>query len=134
MEKREFEKILDEELSKIEEKLTNREFGVPIIRKIKNSYQMSVRDRFTYFFKEIGLEIGDVENRTIDARNASAHGSAKWDDDSFEKLIQDTRAYQTLLNRVVLKLLEYGGYYIDRSTYKDSQRQIDVPLGGKVIK
>ena len=134
MEKQEFERILGEELSKIEEKLTSKEFGAPIVNKMKSSYQMSVRDRFTYFFKEIGLKIGDIENKAIKARNPSAHGSAKWDDESFEKMILDTRAYQTLFNRVILKLLDYEGYYIDRSTYNDSQRKIDVPLGVKGIK
>jgi hypothetical protein len=134
MENEEFERLLSEELSKIEEKLMNKEFRVAIVNKIKSSNQMSVRDRFTYFFKEIGLEVGDIENKAIKARNSPAHGGAKWDRESFEKMIQDSEAYQTLFNRVILKLLGYDKYYIDRSTDHGSQRRIDVPLGGKIVK
>ncbi|AAM05982.1 hypothetical protein [Methanosarcina acetivorans] len=134
MEKQEFERLLSEELSKIEEILMSKEFGVAIANKMKNSNQMSVSDRFTYFFKEIDLKVGDIENKAIKARNPSAHGSAKWNDESFEKMNINAQAYKTLLNRVILKLLDYEEYYIDWSTHNSSPKKIDVPLGGRRVK
>lgn len=136
MEKKEFDELLSEEMTKISEKLDTKNFGDKkefkdkIFKKIQNSYNMSASDRFSYFFDSINLEIGKIENTTIKARHGVAHGGINFDHETIEKMISAKLAYQTLFNRVLLKILGYNGYYIDMSTIGFPEHHIDVPLGG----
>lgn len=130
MEKKEFDKLLYEEMTKISEKLDKKEFKDKILRRIQNSYNMSASDRFSYFFDCINLEIGEIEKKAISARHGVAHGGMKFDYETIKKIIPATLAYQTLFNRVLLMILGYNGYYIDMSTIGFPEHLIDVPLGG----
>lgn len=96
--------------------------------KIRNSYQMSVNRSFTTFFDELGLKTGKVEREAIEARNRMVHGNLGFKE--LEKFVIITDAYQTLFNRVLLKILNYEDCYIDRSTLNYPERRIEEPLGG----
>lgn len=148
--KEEFDKLLREDFEDIEKKLDtfienkieclefeerelikekeDIELKKPIMDKIRNSHQMSVNRSFTTFFEELGLKTGKVEREAIEARNPMAHGNLGFKE--LEKFVIITDAYQTLFNRVLLKILNYEDCYIDRSTLNYPERRIEEPLGG----
>lgn len=129
--KKEYDSILSNEINAIEEKLKNIEYGEKMINKIKNAFNMGANDRLRFFFNEIGLKIGNVEEQTIKARNSMAHGD-KINDEEMTKMLNLTYSFQTLFHRVLLMVLDYDGNYIDRSTYGWPEKNITEPLGGNI--
>ncbi len=107
-----YESIVKDFIVQIEESLVECEYRDKILNKISNAYQIGVNDRYFIFLRELGLEYGDAEKSCIRARNAFTHGDKKVDD--FETL-QKTRTMFILFGRVILKLLEYDGQYIDET-------------------
>lgn len=135
----EFHGIISIYLDPIEKDLGNMElksfpdFKNRILRKIKNSYQMSVNESYDFFFKEIGLNIGEIEKMAIKYRNKPVHGG-KFNKKEYEKLKKMTNAYRTLVNRCILKILNYNLEYIDYFMALDRPieeyvKHIDEPLG-----
>jgi len=130
--------IVDEEEfnSKTSNWIENFEKSIPsndgwksIVKKIKNSNFVVGSDKFKIFFKEINLPTGPVEKTVIDSRHKMAHGGSL-EGAELRKYILISRAYQTLISRVVLKVIGYSGKYIDYSTYDFPERNINEPLGG----
>jgi len=89
---------------------------------------MGVNEKFDFFFEEIELPIGDGERAAIKGRNAMAHG-ARYKSGTERQLVSLTRAYETLLHRVLLKLLAYDGEYVDYSVVGWPQRALKEPIG-----
>lgn len=100
-----------------------------IINKILRANNMGENEKMDAFFDEIGLPIGEVEKSALYLRNRFAHGHI-CQENEVEGLVNACRAYQTLINRVILKLLEYDGHYIDYSTLDFPTRHINSALGG----
>jgi hypothetical protein len=68
-------------------------------------------------FETIGLAIGKVEKDALKARNKMAHSSmGEIDDREIAETLRYSQAYETLFNRIFLKLLGYDGDYIDYFT------------------
>ncbi|MFA0846040.1 MAG: hypothetical protein ACC614_00535 [Methanobacterium formicicum] len=144
--KDDFEDDLREGLELIENKLNNRDFGENtnfkdrILRKIQNSYNMSLNERIDFFFKEIGLNVGKIEKKAIQYRNKPVHGDILIQGNilktnEFDEMLRMTNAYRTLLNRIILKILNYDKEYIDFyrescpfNTIRDIIRPIDEPV------
>jgi len=82
------------------------EYKDRMIRSIESMNRMSVSERFEHFFNIIGLEIGEMEKKALSARNFPAHGNYHNNFDEYHKMSQ---IYRSLINRVVLKLLNYEG-------------------------
>jgi hypothetical protein len=101
-----------------------------MVGRIKTAFNMGTNDRLLAFFDEIGLRIGDVEKSAIKARNLMAHGYVPSNESEWEEMIRQTYIYETLFNRVFLKILEYEGNYIDRSIEGWPERNVDSPMGG----
>lgn len=73
---------------------------------------MGVIDRYFIFLNEVGLEYGEAEENSIKARNAFAHSDRGMaDHDSLQK----TKTIFLLAGRVIRKLPEYDGDYIDET-------------------
>ncbi|WP_406657357.1 hypothetical protein V7O62_02045 [Methanolobus sp. ZRKC2] len=130
MKKREFDKLLKDDLENIFNKLKDKDNGTPIFNKINNSYNMSVTNRFQQFFDEIELKVGDIENSALKSRHKMAHGDLGDNDEIYNEMLNETFAYESLFNRVFLKILGYNGYYIDKSTLNFPSRHINTQLGG----
>jgi hypothetical protein len=45
----------------------------------------------------------------------SCHGATQFDKTDWDSVLQQVNTFETLLNKVLLKLLGYSGNYIDRS-------------------
>ncbi|WP_437304843.1 hypothetical protein [Sorangium sp. So ce388] len=129
MPKKEFDSLLHTDFDSITRNLGERQYADRIVRKIKNSFQMGVNERFEVFFEELGLPYRDNELRAIRARNTSAHGGKNASNDIQEQ-VKLGRAYQTLLNRVILKILDHTGSYTDYSVDEHPEKPIEEPIGG----
>jgi hypothetical protein len=86
--------------------------------------------KFKTLLDGLGLPRQAVEMRTLNAANQGAHVKALDTDAAISQAIDETRAMQTLVNRVILKLLDYDGPYIDYSTLGFPERPFSEPLGG----
>lgn len=104
-----------------------KELKKPIMNSICHSNGMSISKQYLIFFKEIGLESGLIEDKTIKARHAMAHGN-RMDIKELDKMRRCTLAYQTLFHRVFLKVLDYNGNHIDRSVIGFPEKNINLPL------
>jgi hypothetical protein len=131
MRKKEFDKLLVEELAAVDGKLEGVEYGDRMSRRIHNAFNMGANERLEFFFDEIGLPVGEVEWAAIAARNPMAHGSTElFDASNYQEMINSTLAYRTLFNRIILKILDYGGAYVDRSAEGWPERSLDEPMAG----
>ncbi len=128
--KKEFDELIDDGMSVIVPKLQGQNYGDRMIRKISNAFQMTQNEQLAFFFEEIGLNIGAVENEALKGRNVMAHGSSGQSDEEISYIIYLTRSYQALFHRIFLKILGYTGNYIDYSIKGWPERHIDEPLGG----
>jgi len=129
--KKEYDELLASEFNLIEEKLRENVYQQRILNKIKNAYNMGANERLDFFFSEIDLPIGEIEGKAIKGRNSMAHGDIMGDQ-KIEKMVQLTRAFQTLFHRILLKILGFDGDYIDRSTVGWPRRHINEPMQGSI--
>jgi len=122
----EFERLLSGELRAIEQKLSPYPFSNKILNKIKGAYQRGINEKIEFLVDAIGLNISKVEEEALKSRNAMAHDSVIIEGkNEAQKWIRKSRAYQTLLNRVLLKLLGYSEHYIDYYTIGQPIRMIE---------
>jgi len=99
-----------------------------IMSKLDNAYFLSgVNEKRRVFLTKLDLTIGKVEKKAFEARNKPAHGAQS---DDFDEMIHNRNAYDTLFNRVILKILGYDGTYTDRSARGSPETPIDQPLAG----
>jgi hypothetical protein len=96
--------------------------------------RMGMARKFRAFINELGLPLERVEKRTLKAASEGAHVKPLDTDAAISQAIDETRAMQTLVNRVILKLLGYDGPYIDYSALGFPERPFSEPLGGTTTK
>lgn len=112
IEAKKYEKIINDFKLQIGEALEGCEYKTRILNKISNAYQMGANERYFVFLEELGLEYGTAEKNCIKERNSFTHGDNgrdEWD------TLQNTRTMFILIGRIILKLLEYDGEYIDET-------------------
>ncbi|WP_042701850.1 hypothetical protein [Methanobrevibacter arboriphilus] len=120
--KNQYNSIVKDELVSLEEKLKD---YPKIFSKIKYAYQMGSKDALLNFFDEIELKIGDLEKKSLEIRHKTAHGS-KIKEEDFSEIYFFVIISKTLINRVILKILDYGGYYKDQFSFEN--KHIDSPV------
>ena len=99
-----------------------------ILNKMKRANNYTLSDREKRFFEEIGLKIGEVENTILKERNKSIHGIIGKHD--YDRLLALTYGAYALTNRIILKVLDYKGDYVDYSTHGFPYRNIEEVLKG----
>lgn len=136
--KKEFNKLFKDELVTIQKKLNDlkcedddcNDFDKNKDRIYQNVFKlndMGTKASITNFFREINLNIGEIEEKAIECRNEPAHGNIL-NVNEFAKLKRYEIAYRTLFNRAILKLLEYDGDYIDYYNQLQTSRNINEPI------
>ena len=126
---KQFSELISKELLSIEKKLGGNLHKDKIINKIKASSQRGSNEKLLMMFEILDLEIGNIEQKAIKARNKMAHSSSgnisakKW-----REILRLTRAYETLFNRIFLKTLGYKGKYKDYYTLGHPNRDINSPI------
>ena len=132
MPKKDFDRLLEEELAAMEKKLREVEYGGRMMSRLRSAYNLGSNESMEFFLGELGLPIGPTERSAIKARNPMAHGSAALLDESrHQETVNDTLSYRTLFNRILLKILGYDGAYVDYSAREWPERSLDEPLGGR---
>lgn len=106
-----YNKLIKKELKVIKEKLKD---YPEAYKKIENGYKFSGGKKNDVFLEELGLETGKSEEKARSYRNIPAHGH-KISDKTRLKMVYLTDIYRTLLNRIILKILNYP-YYFDLTT------------------
>jgi hypothetical protein len=100
-----------------------------ILSKIKGASQRGSNEKLEMMFEIINLPIDKIERKAIKARNKMAHSSlGDISDEEVKETIRLTRAYETLFNRIFLKILSYKGSYRDYYTFGHPDRNIDEPI------
>jgi len=133
LEAKEFKRITRGEFKAIAAKLEGVEGKEHIMRALNAAYEIrGVRAKRDVFFAELGLPVGPVEEQALKARNPVAHGygTSRSSGADIERMIHDSDAYLTLLERVLLKLLGYNGSYVDRSAPGFPETPLDQPMAG----
>lgn len=136
--KNEFNKLFKDELVAIQKKLNDlkcedddcNNFDKNKDRIYQNVFKlndMGTKASITNFFREINLNIGEIEEKAIECRNEPAHGNIL-NVNEFAKLKRYEIAYRTLFNRAILKLLEYDGDYIDYYNQLQTSKNINEPI------
>ncbi|MFH1698778.1 MAG: hypothetical protein ABH882_06950 [Candidatus Omnitrophota bacterium] len=123
-----YSEILSKYLESIEKDLDGCLEKNIILNKIKKANNYTLSDREKRFFDEIGLKIGDIENAILMERNKSIHGIIGKRD--YDRLLALTYGAYALTNRIILKLLDHRGCYVDYSTHEFPYRNIDEALKG----
>lgn len=130
LQKKDFDKLLEKEFSQIEKIVKSIKYGDRIFNRMKNTFQMGANERLLFFFDEISLSIGKIEKEVLKSRNKMVHGHSIKTDEEKNEMITMTEAYATLIHRALLKILDYEGSYIDRSSIGFPERKIDETLLG----
>lgn len=124
-----FSKLISEEILSIQEKLEGNIDKDKIINKIKAASQRGSNEKLLMMFKIIDIKVGDIEMKAIKARNKMAHSSpGNMSTEQWKEILQLTRAYETLFNRIFLKILDYKDKYKDYYTLGHPNRDIDTPI------
>jgi len=132
MPKEEFDDLLGDELATIEEKLGEVEYGDRMARRMRGAFDFGSNESLELFFGELGLPIGPTERSALRARNPMAHGStALLDESRYQEIIDATLSYRALFNRVLLKILDHDGAYVDYSTPGWPERPLEQPMVGR---
>lgn len=117
-EKRDYRELIAEDLESLKTKLTPYDFAPFVLNKIENPYNFGIGEKFKIFFNSISLvfEKDSLENQALRARNLMTHGSIDFNTIKKQREVKKiSDAYITLVNRVILKLLDYDWYYVDYS-------------------
>lgn len=111
----------------IESSLSNKLNGESdiLLRKIDNLNQTPQSHLTDRFFEILGLELGDIEKDAFRYRNFSAHGKRP---EEFGDLIKNNDVLRTLVNRVLIKILNCSSQYIDYYTVGHPSRVLKSPI------
>jgi hypothetical protein len=128
--KAEYERLIRDEVAQIKSKMATLNGGEIILNKIIGAFRKGPNEKINLFFSLLNLDTGKAEKEAINLRNKMAHGKRDYNNDDrvFDDLIL-TRVYQVLFNRVILKMLDYDGYYIDYSLQGCPSKPISMKAG-----
>ena len=81
-------------------------------------------ERYRAFFKEIKLNLTKIEDEAIKERHKFTHGDAVFDNENWGLIARRVAAFETLLNKVILRVLSYSDDFFDRSNspWKEHQQ------------
>lgn len=113
-----YKAIINKYIENIIVDLGDRDSAAPIVNKIKYANNMSMNQRVSVFFEELGIDLTDNEKETIKTRNKIVHGiSGKVD---YNDIYIKTHGYYSILGKVILRLLDYEYLYMDYSEINSS--------------
>lgn len=128
MPQEEFESLISDELSSIYQKFE--QYGVEkiddIMENIMGAYKKQGSKKLDLFFDELNINLGKIEKSAIQYRHAPAHGKVM-KLKMIRKFTLRTMSYRLLLNRSILKSLNFEGKYWDlfSRSYKNLDESID---------
>lgn len=133
MNKNEFNKRIKLLRDKVAEAFEGTELAKRMQYSLEDINRMSISEQLSNFFEKIGITIGKMEKKALQARNIAAHGSIRTANGNYTELITLSRVYDCIIVRVILSLLGYEGKYVDYGTLGYPQKDIKVPSGEMVV-
>jgi len=127
--KKEYLELIAPEMVTLKEKLSQYDDGEKIIRKINSAFQMSTTDRWVRLFRDLNLEIGDIEGDIFRNRNKFSHGHTLSSDEEIREAMKLSMAARSLLNRIILRILNHSDMYVDYSLDNHRAKPLEIPLG-----
>jgi hypothetical protein len=119
-------------LPQIQKSLTDIGAPLGVVHRIEGAFRMGVGEQLDTFLSEINLAIGTAERHAIRARNKPSHGGLGFGQRELRDLTRHGNAYRVLFARIFLKLLEYDGQYVDRTSVGYPSRHISEPAAGSL--
>jgi hypothetical protein len=119
-EKKKYRNLIQVEFDSLKGKLCDYQFGKFLINKLYSPFNFGVGEKLSLFLEKIGILLDDdsVETLALRARNKMAHGTVfDLSEEEYIRYKRLTFAYITLYNRIMLKILNYNGHYIDYYNY-----------------
>jgi hypothetical protein len=124
-----FDGVAGARLEEIEKATRGDTSWQPVLHRLRQANRRGIADTVRALLEKNGLRTGEVEREALNARHRFAHGGqGRGDDDLF--LFPVVFALESLINRIVLRLIGYDGPYVDYSTVERPKRDLEVPLGG----
>lgn len=133
MDKKEFNKRIKPIKNKIADAFEGTELAERIQYSLDGINRMSISEQLSNFFEKIGITIGNLEKKALQARNNVAHGSVRTADGKYAEQITMSRVYDCIIVRVILYLLGYEGKYVDYGTLGYPQKDIKTPSGEMIV-
>jgi len=127
--KSEFLSVISQVISEIQRLEKSDPRWERVRKSIENANQYSGTSKILRFYENHNLRSGAVEEAIRSARHRFAHG-ADFGSERDGVLLALTYAGEALLNRLILKLANHQGKYVDYSTYGFPMRDLSEPLGG----
>ncbi len=128
--KEQFDGLLGDELKTASEKLKNLKFGDRMLRKLQGAFETSGNERLRWFFDEIELPVGSMEEDALKARNQAVHPTRAHTAEEQLQFVRMANVYRMLMVRAVLKVLSWNGPYMDYGAVGHPIRALDEPSGG----
>lgn len=129
MEKKDYSNRIKPIINLIDKQFEGSDYLDRMKRSFSGLNKMSVGEQLEHFFKKIELNIRKSEKEAIRARNIPAHGAFGVKEEDYELFIKHSQVYETLINRIILKLINYEGAYIDYGTLGFPEKELDCPIG-----
>jgi len=128
--KEEFSRLIEEELANVASKLGDNPYKDRLLGKMRSVNNRGSGEKIESFFQELGLDIGTLERKAISTRNKMIHSAITTNgQEQLEELIRLSFAYRTLFHRVILRILDYSGKYIDYATEGLPERAVEEAIG-----
>ena len=129
MDKKDFKKRIQPIKVLLTTQFKDTNYAERMTRSIYNMNRMSINEQMNHFFEKIGIPLGEEEQYALRARNISVHGDYDKNINDYEKIFKISQIYKTIITRVVLKLLNYSGKYVDYGTIGYPEKDINCPSG-----
>jgi len=128
--KEEFDGLLGDELKTASVKLKSVQFGDRMLRKLQGAFETSGNERLRWFFDEMELPVGSVEEDALRARNQAVHPTRAHTAEECLQFVRLANVYRMLMVRVILKALAWNGPYMDYGALGHPIRALTEPSGG----
>ena len=125
--KSEYRSLIEDDKKSISEKIIKYDFNNRVMNSIENPFDIGIGPKLKLFFNHLSITFTNqsVENQALRARNKMVHSTIDSSDESIKLYIGLTRAYQTLVNRVILKILKFDEKYVDYYSEGFPEKNID---------
>ena len=132
-EKKEFKNRIKPIKDLVKEQFKDTEYADRMQPSVDLMNRMTINEMLWHFFDKIGMPIGEIEKKVLQARNLSAHGSFREMGGDYSELYKYSKVYECIIARTVLTLLGYTGKYVDYGTLGFPEKNIKVPSGEVVV-
>jgi hypothetical protein len=111
--------------------LSDRRIIDALVERLRNSFEMGPNARIREFFNELGITPSKGESRALQARNRQVHTAGE--KGTGKELWQLSECLRTLFHKIILRLLDYTGDYLEwGTTVPKIKRLRDFPKRGLI--